>query len=388
MAPSIAFKELGHACVRPLRVLDPMAGSGTTLVVARLCGHLAYGFDTDPLALLISDVWISDINPEHVREEAREVIDRARSRFKIIKQSDAYPEGADEETKEFVRYWFDPINRRQLRSLAESIGFVNISSIQKILWCAFSRLIIAKKRGASLAMDLSHSRPHKVNNRSDFRPILNYHKAVETVISNSPFVQSLEKYPKANISQGDARCLPLPDCFVDIVITSPPYLNAIDYLRCHKFSLIWMGRQIDFIRRLRASNIGSEASRGIQRSTRDMLDTLGVMGDIDDLIGKNRRILIRYLQDMDLTIREISRVMKPGGRVIMVVGESTMQGVLIRNSKAMIHIGKAYGLVPKTIRTRKLPPSRRYLPPPSSLSAGPSLGSRMKEEVILTMRKQ
>jgi hypothetical protein len=27
---------------------------------------------------------------------------------------------------------------------------------------------------------------------------------------------------------------------VDFVITSPPYLNAIDYVRCSKFTLVWM----------------------------------------------------------------------------------------------------------------------------------------------------
>ena len=39
-------------------------------------------------------------------------------------------------------------------------------SIRTLLWCAFSRLIILKEVGVSLAMDLAHSRPHRVRDRA------------------------------------------------------------------------------------------------------------------------------------------------------------------------------------------------------------------------------
>jgi hypothetical protein len=35
---------------------------------------------------------------------------------------------------------------------------------------------------------------------------------------------------------------------VDLIFTSPPHLNAIDYLRCSKFSLVWMGHSIAALR--------------------------------------------------------------------------------------------------------------------------------------------
>jgi hypothetical protein len=38
---------------------------------------------------------------------------------------------------------------------------VHDEATRDVLWCGFSRLIITKSAGASLAMDLSHSRPHK-----------------------------------------------------------------------------------------------------------------------------------------------------------------------------------------------------------------------------------
>lgn len=60
--------------------------------------------------------------------------------------------------------------------------------------------------------------------------------------------------------QGDARRLPLDDESIDLVVTSPPYLNAIDYMRCSKFSLVWMGYTIESLRHIRSASIGTEVS--------------------------------------------------------------------------------------------------------------------------------
>lgn len=79
MAPELAWDELPDNSKR-LRVLDPMSGSGTTLVAARLRGHQAIGFDRDPLAVLIAKTWISNIDSEVVEKKAAEVLERARKR--------------------------------------------------------------------------------------------------------------------------------------------------------------------------------------------------------------------------------------------------------------------------------------------------------------------
>ena len=58
------------------------------------------------------------------------------------------------------------------------------------------------------------------------------------------------------------QSIPIKDGIADLVVTSPPYLNAIDYLRGHKLSLVWMGHQIEELRELRSANIGSERFNG------------------------------------------------------------------------------------------------------------------------------
>ena len=144
MAPSIALRVLSSE-KRPIRILDPMMGSGTVPAVARAMGHRAFGTDIDPLAVLLSKVWSRTIDPDLVRDRANHVLSKAKRISRSIKISDAYPPRCDKNTKKFIRYWFDPYSRRQLAALATAIRTCTDDAVKDVLWCAFSRLIITKR---------------------------------------------------------------------------------------------------------------------------------------------------------------------------------------------------------------------------------------------------
>ncbi|MEI2740567.1 MAG: hypothetical protein V9F01_17470 [Chitinophagaceae bacterium] len=64
---------------------------------------------------------------------------------------------------------------------------------------------------------------------------------------------------KINVQLGDARNLKeVDDKSVSAIITSPPYLNALDYMRGHKLSLVWLGYRIDDLGEVRSNSIGVE----------------------------------------------------------------------------------------------------------------------------------
>src|SRR6266849_6416771 len=204
MAPGIALEALGdHKST--LRVLDPMAGSGTVLAVARANGHRAFGVDLDPLAVLLAGVWTRTVDAERIRDKAAEVLDRAKEGFAMLTAGYAYPGDSDDETRKFIRYWFDDYARRQLAALAAAIRRVHDEGTRDVLWCAFSRLIITKQAGASLAMDLSHSRPHRRFTRAPIKPFKKFLSAVEAVVSNCPQSGSRQVGPVAVVKRGDAR---------------------------------------------------------------------------------------------------------------------------------------------------------------------------------------
>lgn len=386
MAPGIALDVLEEASPS-LRVLDPMMGSGTVLAVARSRGHTAIGVDVDPLSVLLSKVWSTTITRSKVPPVALRVLRRARDLFVEMSQRDAYPEGADGETRKFVAYWFDGYARRQLSALARSIEQEPEGPLRDLLWCSFSRLIITKQAGASLAKDLSHSRPHRAFTRAPVKPFSAFLSAVERVAKNCIGSNQESRGPAPRISRGDARELDIADSTIDLIITSPPYLNAIDYMRCSKFSLVWMGFKVRELRQIRAESIGTEVGTTTNARDQRLEAVLAGLGISKTLSKREKSILARYICDSHAALSEAARVLKPEGRAIYVVGENTIRGTFVRNSQILCRVASLAGLQLVARSSRQLPSSRRYLPPPQWSAKGSDLDGRLRREVILSFAK-
>lgn len=386
MAPGIALDIIASE-PEPIRVLDPMMGSGTVLAVARARGHSAIGIDIDPLAVLLARVWTTSLDIAAVEVKAREVLERAETRLDNCKLADAYPRSADLETRRFIRYWFDGYTRRQLTCLAEAIRAVRDADVRDTLWCAFSRLIITKQAGASLAMDLSHSRPHKAFSHAPIDPFEKFPFAVRQVLKNCIGRDQRDRGPAARVKLGDARKLPLQDGTIDLVLTSPPYLNAIDYMRCSKFSLVWMGYPVDELGGIRGDSVGAESGDKVAREDEDIGKIITALRLSPKLSSRHEAVLAHYIDDMRKAVMEAARVLSPGGRAVYVVGENTVRGTFIPNAKIVSAVAELSGLKTEGRRARHLPANRRYLPPPTSQNAPDALGGRMRREVILSFSK-
>jgi len=144
-------------------VLDPMAGSGTTLVEARLMGRHAVGYDIDPLARLIAKVKSRIVNDQRV-EKAYEIIARKSARDVASLQSCWTPRAVYERATlpEFPNrdYWFDDEVAATLAILSHHISHTPMAgSVRDFFWVAFSSLILAKTSVAN-ARDIIHSRHH------------------------------------------------------------------------------------------------------------------------------------------------------------------------------------------------------------------------------------
>ena len=378
MAPELALEEIGR-CEERSRVLDPMSGSGTVPAVARAMGHRAVAMDVDPLAVLISKVWTTPIDPSEVGGRAAAVLSAARRAFRA---AESFPQGCDRETRGFLEFWFDRRARSQLLSLSLEIGRVDDPGVREALWCAFSRLIITKESGASRARDLSHSRPHRAFERAPSEPFSGFVAAARHVAANCIDSGAPDRGPAARVRGGDARRMPIRSKSVDLVLTSPPYLNAIDYMRSSKFSLVWMGRSVGELRRIRSASVGAEV--GMYEET-DLVKRVVSCLDLRPRLGRrDGAVLARYIQDMHRIVGETARVLASGGRAVYVVGENTVRGTFVRNSKIVEEIALEAGLRPASRRSRRLQDSRRYLPPPSR---GAAMGGRIRREVVLTLEK-
>lgn len=385
MAPSIVWDSIPKTKKKPLNILDPMSGSGTTLVYARMAGHIPFGCDMDPLALLISEAWCTDFSKAALIDRAKSILQDAKELSKSIDPSEAYPLEADEETKSFIDFWFDDENKVQLFSLSSIIDKIRMKSLKRILFSSLSRTIITKTSGTSLAMDVSHSRPHRAYEYAPVRAFDVFLKSVKYIADNSPFADNEKSYSKAKIKNGDARKMPFKRESMDLIITSPPYLNAIDYMRGHKLSLVWMGNTIPSLRQIRSNNIGTEVSKYEPNDIADAIFT--IMTKADNISNKKTGMIKRYINDMYHVMAECKRVLKYEGRAIFVVGDSSIKDTFVKNSAAVVSVADLHGLSVEDIATRSIPSAHRYLPPPKPKSDNNDLDKRMMNEVIITLKK-
>ncbi|MEI9988471.1 MAG: DNA methyltransferase [Rhizomicrobium sp.] len=381
MAPELALRKTKNL-ERNSIVLDPMAGSGTVLKAAAQNGHRCIGFDIDPLAVLMTTVATARLDTVRLDRLAQTLIARA-SRLRL---RDIDLPWFDRETEDFAQYWFARDQRHALTKIAHTFhhspalsdGSVEASALR----VALSRLIITKESGASLARDVSHSRPHRVADENDYDVFEQFEKSIDRI--KQRFEESSYGV-RPRIRLGDARRLTwIRNQTVDMVMTSPPYLNAIDYMRGHRLSLIWLGYGIDDLRRIRSDSIGAERGPDDSETSDAVRSVRESLGAIHKLPARHQQMVDRYAFDLTLMLRQVGRVLKKDGRAVFVVGNSCLKDVFISNSHGVHIAARLAGLRLVAETERKLPTSSRYLPMPSDKSS--ALGRRMRTETILTFK--
>ena len=382
MAPELALDALS-ATNHPIKVLDPMSGSGTALHHASVLGHEAHGRDMDPLAVLMAKVWTTPIRSREIEEAYHAAIKIAVA---VDPDSLRLPWIDDDiETKKFVEFWFGAKQRKQLRCLSavltNPIEFlpetVTDNSVD-VLKIAMTRIIITKEQCASLARDTSHSRPHKVVGESDYDVFNGFKKSVDQVARR---LSDLGLKGYVNVALGDARKLDFGEAKFDLILTSPPYLNAIDYIRGHKLGLVWLGHSIHELREIRSTSIGTE--KGPENGDKGADRVRQAFGGISALPGRYQAMIERYALDLTKAVAEAARVLKKNGRAIYVVGNSCLKGVFISNSSAVSAAATLAGLKVIDEVERDLRERQRYLP----INTMGSLAQRMRTETILTFGK-
>ncbi len=393
-------------------VLDPMMGSGTTMLETYLAQRRAIGFDIDPLALMIGKVKVTSIDLEKTDRSFYQVMERAKENIKNRQQ---YLESIlstrwDNSTKEFLDYWFAQETQLELIGLLVEIEKVTEPAIQLFLMLAFSACIITKNGGVSLALDLAHTRPHraKIVFSQDGREILRdvgekplKHLDILTKTLRSPLIEFEKRFknnlkgvspyseniPTPVISWGDAQALSLPSSSVDLIVTSPPYSsNAIDYMRAHKFSLVWFGYPINDLSQKRQDYIGGDAISGINYEVlpRDVASTVQRISALDVKKGQS---LHRYYSEMTRVLQEMYRVLKPGKASIVIVGNSIIRGMDTQTQNCLASIGNQLGFDVPAIGIRNIDRNRRMLPAGSIINLESQIQQRMHEEYVIGFYK-
>ena len=318
-------------------IFDPFCGCGTTLLEASLMGRDSIGVDNNGVAVLISRAklaYYSSRDNSALSRFADEVTDVVQS------YSPERPEYHN------IDHWFHADAVNDLSRLKQAIMLLTKKQ-QLLAQAVFSSIIVRASRQDS---DTRYARISRDYTSGDV--LRWFRKKLKDAIANAELISNRER-TECKVYNLDGRKLScIPDNDVDLIVTSPPYINAYDYHKYHRHRLHWLDADVSYAR---DTEIGKHDTFTRPKATPD-----------------------RYFADMSDCFKEWYRVLKPKAHTLIVIGDGIVSGKPVpvgdRFSEIMTEIG--FTLDHRWIRNLKT----------NSKSFNQS--ARIKKEHLLLFRKQ
>ncbi len=321
-------------------ILDPMCGSGTVLLESLLQNRVAIGLDIDPMAQLIAKVKTTPIDGSLLRSMATELskdISRlAKDQLNLCHIPD-FP---------YRDKWFRPFVLKELATILNAIEGLSedFPEIREFFLVIFSSII----------REVSNADPHctrTVIRKKQVRAISPGDTIERFMASLQSQVQSVAALTDVlrgtectlpSILNASATSLPMTSESVDLAITSPPYINAVDYPRTHQLEMYWLGLVSNLpLSIMKRKYIGTEA---VFKREYEVLHASGVraldptLAAIHERDPRRSYIVYRFFKDMKRQLMETYRVLRPGGRYCIAIGSNTIRGVLVESHKMISEI--------------------------------------------------
>lgn len=309
-------------------VLDPFVGAGTTLLACSDAGIRSIGADLSPLALLVSRVKSS---PPTV-ESLQDAWDRV---FPKVVVADHRSSNVDP----FLDRAFPGKRLSTLEETRRAILRIHVGTREKealllaliAVLPRFSRLV---RKGGWLAERSNSLISTQLRGALD--------EYVKMMMSD---LDAHEPSAATEVIAADARRLPLREGSISAVITSPPYPNRHDYTRVFGVELQFAFLDWEGARALRYQSFHSHPEARPDRPPDGEYvepESLSTAVRKIGAITNERRLapmLNGYFKDLYLSLREVARVLKPGGTAALVLGNVQFCGVPIDVDRLTAEIG-------------------------------------------------
>lgn len=320
-------------------VLDPFCGGGTTLIKAKLDGYNAVGLDISPFSVFL----INSLTKTY---------DRGRLQKALKGISHKVDPNVDIPDVAILQKSFSALTLKYIYSLRSSINSLSpperdffLFSLLRIL----DRVSKAKKSGGFL----------RVTNQRKVRPDVVKKMFVE---SSEKLIEEINtfKYADSFVAAkiGDARQYPdeIKEQKYDAILTSPPYPNRHDYTRIYELELlVGFIKDNQTLKRLRYETLRSHVEAREKYKATEYIRPALLKQKLNELKQRqlnNSKIVSTvegYFEDMYLSLRQMSDVLKRGKHIGLVVSNVRFAGVMIPVDQLLGLIGEQVGLTTECI---------------------------------------
>jgi DNA modification methylase len=320
-------------------VLDCFAGSGTTLVEAVMLKRNALGVDFDKLSQLLCLTKTKLLTKKEILN-IKEMLNDLFLKNKNIEQQ--LPDLHN------IEHWFCLETIQELSNLKNNIDSISNKNIKNFFLVCFAS-IIKKVSNA----DENSPKPYvssRFKKKKYFVKEL-FLKAVNNYVEVFEKNQNVKLGSTKIISQ-DARNIGNKDLKnkIDLAVTSPPYINAFDYVRSLRLENAWLGFFGDSnISTIKKNQIGTETigadlyKKQILKTGIKSLDKILIK--ISLLDKKRAYVVLKYFQDMEANIISVKDLLKVNAHYVIVVGDSVIRDIEVPTHKILIEIAEKNGLI-------------------------------------------
>lgn len=334
--PQVPYYCVRRFCPEGGWVIDPFAGSGTVGLEAVLADRNALLLDINPLLQNIVDLKINfrcvDIDEGVLSERIRE----------MFEWSEPF-----EPAWSNLSYWYPS---EILDVLKRYWGWVHAQvddDYVRVIQCGLLRA----SRRFSLA---DHKAPKLFRSRvkqnemerillSDWRGLLNRFVMVRSLEvlervralarymdGKSSFAFALSGVDSASV---DLSCMPE----VDLVLTSPPYMQAQEYIRTFKLDLFWLGYSEDYIREISRLEIPYRKAPELFYSPTFMR--------VYELIDRKdlRELMNSYFYYTTAALWNAVKKLRRGGYLCVFVGNSCVDGIEVETWRILAEYFESFG---------------------------------------------
>lgn len=327
-------------------ILDPFSGSGTTLVESLVYNRNTIGIDINPLARLITKVKTTPIDPELLTDYYERLVRNARDDIEI--KSEMIPNIPN------IEKWFTEDSIKNLSIFKHYIYQIKNEDSRDFFKVILSA-IIRKTSNAEYRSQKTYistrfrKDPHDVFQIFDrrFKQYLEGMSKFYTTMQGNQAVGKVVIGSADNFSQQDIFNGIDTKKYIDLAITSPPYVTAVEYPSVFKLEYQWLDYFEDSeINEHRKDYIGTDRvyASEYKEPTHLGIDRIdNQLKDIYDFNKKKSYIIYKYLVGMRNNIKCVYDVLKTNGKYVIVIGNNSVLNIEIPLSEYIIEIANEIG---------------------------------------------